>query len=207
MARSPLAVPVRWGGRGATMTTPPDEADTTPSAPEPTLFEEDARLLARLRDGDEAAFEALITRYHTGMVRLASNYVSGSAVAEEVAQEAWIGVLKGIARFEGRSSLRTWIYRILVNTAVSRGRREGRSVPFSVLFDAETAPSEAAMDPAYFSSATDHWATKPGSWAGAPEERLLAAETRSRIYDAIAALPPAQREVITLRDVQGFAAD
>ncbi|HLZ72475.1 MAG TPA: sigma-70 family RNA polymerase sigma factor [Dehalococcoidia bacterium] len=186
---------------------------TTPSSPaggaplEPRVSADDARMLAALQAGDEAAFEELIGRYHTGMVRLALNYVPSAAVAEEVAQEAWIGVLKGVGRFEGRSSLRTWIYRILVNTAVTRGRREGRSVPFSALFDAEGAPPEVAMDPAYFGSSSHHWATKPESWEGAPEAQLLAGETRARIDQAIAALPPAQREVITLRDVQGFASD
>ncbi len=187
------------------MTAPLSES----GAPLPVahLSDDDARLVAALQAGDEAAFEELIGRDHAGMVRLALNYVQSLAVAEEVAQEAWIGVLKGVGRFEGRSSLRTWIYRILVNTAVTRGRREGRSVPFSALFDAERAPIEAAMDPAYFNSASQHWATKPASWEGEPEERLLAGETRSRINEAIAALPPAQREVITLRDVQGFGSD
>lgn len=189
------------------MTSPPSESGVPSPAPVPSLSAEDAALLARLRDGDEAAFEDVITRYHAGMVRLALNYVPSGAVAEEVAQEAWIGVLKGVGRFEGRSSLRTWIYRILVNTAVSRGRREGRSVPFSALFDAATAPPEAAMDPAYFNRSSHHWATKPESWDGAPEAQLLAVETRSRINDAITTLPPAQREVITLRDVQGFGAE
>ncbi len=187
------------------MTTAPGDSRIPPATrgAEP----EDAALLARLRDGEEAAFESLIVRYHAGMVRLALNYVPNGAVAEDVAQEAWIGVLKGVHGFRGDSSLRTWIFRILVNTAISRGRREGRSLPFSALFDAETAPSEAAMDPAYFNISNNHWATKPASWEGAPEERLLAAETRARVDAAIAALPPAQREVITLRDVQGFGSE
>ncbi len=187
------------------MTTAPGDSGIPPAGP--SAEGEDAALLARLRDGEEAAFETLILRYHAGMVRLALNYVPNGAVAEEVAQEAWIGVLKGVHGFRGDASLRTWIFRILVNTAISRGRREGRSLPFSALFDAERAPREAAMDPAYFDPGNDHWATRPASWEGKPEERLLAAETRARLDEAIAALPPAQREVISLRDVQGFASD
>ncbi|HEY7294603.1 MAG TPA: sigma-70 family RNA polymerase sigma factor, partial [Dehalococcoidia bacterium] len=186
------------------MTTPPTEPSALP--PEADRSGDDARLIAALQAGEEAAFEEAIGRYHAGMLRFALNYVPGLDAAEEVAQETWIGVLKGVDRFEGRSSLRTWIYRILVNTAVTRGRREGRSVPFSALFNADSAPPEAAMDPAYFDYSR-HWATKPQSWEGAPEERLLAGETRARIDQAIAALPPAQREVITLRDVQGFGSD
>jgi RNA polymerase sigma-70 factor (ECF subfamily) len=186
------------------MATPASEPGEALTVSQPDAA--DARLLAGLREGAEAAFEELIGRYHAGMVRLALHYVHSEAVAEEAAQEAWIGVLKGVGRFEGRSSLRTCIFRILVNTDVTRGRREGRSLPFSALFDAETAPAEAAMDPAYFNTTNQHWATRPQSWEGAPEERLISAETRDLINAAIAALPPAQREVISLRDVQGFEA-
>ena len=167
-------------------------------------------LLQALREGDEAAFVALVDRYHARLVRLALLYVSDRAVAEEVAQETWLGVLQGLERFEGRSSLRTWLFRILTNRAKTRGVREARSVPFSAAWSAEDEPGEPAVAPERFLP-PEHpeW---PGHWAAAPadplpEERLLANETQAVIRAAIAALSPAQREVITLRDVEGWSAD
>jgi len=112
---------------------------------------DDARLVAELRAGDEAAFVELVERHHGAMVRLALTYVPGHAVAEEVAQEAWLGMLKGIDRFEGRSSLKTWIFRILTNIAKTRGAREARSVPFSALLHDEAAEDEPAVAPSRFS--------------------------------------------------------
>jgi RNA polymerase sigma-70 factor (ECF subfamily) len=165
-------------------------------------------LVEQLRNGDEDAFRALVDRYQASMVRLAQVYVPTRAVAEDVAQEAWLGVLAGLDRFEGRSSVKTWIFRILVNRAISRGQRERRSVPFSSVFDAETAPPEPAVDPSRFRGAGDRWAGSwaepPRSWGSVPEERLLSGETLGVVRAAIEQLSPGQREVITLRDVEGW---
>jgi RNA polymerase sigma-70 factor (ECF subfamily) len=162
----------------------------------------DAALLDRLREGDEAAFMELVERHHGALVRLAQSFVSSRAVAEEVAQETWLGVLNGIDRFEGRSSLKTWIFRILVNRAKTRGERESRSVPFSSLDDPGGEPS---VDPDRFVEA-GAWSSPPRAWEGEPVERLLAGEAREAIDAAIADLPPAQRSVITLRDLEGLDA-
>lgn len=156
-------------------------------------------LCAALRAGDELAFAALIERYHATMVRVAATFVSSQAVAEEVAQEAWLGVLSGIDAFEERSSLRTWIFRILTNIARTRGKRESRTVPFSAL-ESDDAPDGRFLPP-------DH-PDYPGHWASAPvmpEASLLGGEALSMIRDAIENLPPAQRAVIVLRDEQGWS--
>jgi RNA polymerase sigma-70 factor (ECF subfamily) len=146
------------------------------------------------------------------MVRIAMMYVPTRALAEEVAQEAWVGVVRGIDRFEERSSLRTWIFRILTNSAKTRAVRENRSIPFSAVWDAAADPDEPSVGPERFLSPTHprwpgHWASRPDSWGDAPEEWLLSQETMERVTAAIAALPPAQREVITLRDIEGWSAE
>jgi RNA polymerase sigma-70 factor (ECF subfamily) len=168
----------------------------------------DAALLERLKAGDESAFMELVERYHGSLVRLAQSFVASRAVAEEVAQDTWIGVLNGIGRFEGRSSLKTWIFRILVNRARTRGAREARVVPFSSL---EPAGEEPSVDPDRFlgpdSRTPGGWAAPPPSWEGEPEQRLLAGEARGVIDAAIAELPVAQRQVITLRDIDGYGAE
>jgi len=182
-------------------------ADILPEAEgvaQAALAAEEQRLIASLRAGDEDAFVTLVERYQASLVRVALGYVPSHAVAEEVVQETWIGVLKGIDRFEGRSSLRTWLFRILTNVAKTRGQRESRSVPFSVVWDDEAQPAEAAVDAARFNTTNQHWAVRPDSWEGIPEERLLAAETRAIVQTAIDALPHGQQQVITLRDVQGW---
>jgi RNA polymerase sigma-70 factor (ECF subfamily) len=165
----------------------------------------EAQLLDALRAGDEAAFAALVREYHPSLVRVARIYVSTLASAEEVAQETWVGVLNGLDRFEGRSSLRTWIFRILTNIAKTRAQRDGRTLPFSALQDPGRVP-EAAVDADRFLDPEHprwpgHWAIRPEAW---PEEALLAAETRERIAEAIETLPASQRAVITLRDVEGW---
>ena len=142
------------------------------------------------------------------MLRIALLYVPSRAVAEEVVQDTWIGVLNGIDRFEGRSSLRTWIFRILVNTAKTRGQRERRSAPFSAIWD--PGPHEPSVDPDRFHPDDDpvsprQWRWLPDDWEGIPEERLLGHETLERVARAIEALPPNQREVIRLRDVLGWS--
>jgi RNA polymerase sigma-70 factor (ECF subfamily) len=143
---------------------------------------EDAVLLSALRAGDEAAFSALVRRYHAPMVRVALSFVSSTSVAEEVVQEAWVGVLRGLERFEGRSSLKTWIFRILTNTAKTRAIREGRTVPFSALAGADE--DDPVVDPSRFLGAddrwADHWATPPGE----PHLEGVAPAPRCRNRDA-----------------------
>src|SRR5438067_12050134 len=164
----------------------------------------DAEIVEALRAGDEATFAALVAQYGASMLRVAQMYVRTRAVAEEVVQEAWLGVLRGIGTFEGRSSLKTWIFRILTNTAKTRGEREGRSIPFSALEGA----GEPAVEPERFQAEgrwTGHWAAPPSSWSQSPESRLLGAETRQVVARATAELPPAQASVITMRDVEDFS--
>ena len=162
-------------------------------------------LVERLRNGDEAAFAELVARYHRPMLRLASIFVRDRALAEEVVQETWLGVIRGIDRFEERSSLKTWIFRILTNTAKTRAEREGRTVPFSAVLDPRDE-DEPSVDPDRFAGA-GHWTSPPRSWDEVPEQRMLSAETRDKIAEAIEGLPPSQREVITLRDVEGWSAE
>lgn len=196
------AVPCRNGGMA-----PGDPPSSRVVMPERSVSEEDLRLLEALRSGDEKAFSSLIEAHHAAMVRLAMAYVPSRAVAEEVAQETWMAVLQGLERFEGRSSLKTWIFRILMNRAMSRGQRERRSVPMSALVDRSSVPPEPSVDPSRFRGPTadypGHWLHPPAPWQS-PEDRLLSREALSLIGQAIDALPPAQREVIVLRDVQGW---
>jgi len=170
----------------------------------------DQDLLARVRDGDETAFETLVERYHRPMLTVARAYVRGAAVAEEVVQEAWVGVLRGLDRFEERSSLKTWILRIVANTAMTRGVREARSVPFSALAAGDDEP---AVDPDRFRGPGDpypgHWVASaaPSDWTQLPEEVLDRRETLSVVTAAVAELPDAQRTVIALRDIHGYSSD
>jgi len=173
-----------------------------------TASPEELRLIEGLQRREERAFTELVNRYNAGLTRLALTFVRSRAVAEEVVQETWLGVLNGIDRFEGRSSVRTWIFRILTNVAKTRAVREDRSVPFT---DLESETEEGPLlDPSRFVGQGErwegHWQWFPGPW-GEPEERLLASEARGVIEDAIAALPPGQRAVITLRDIEGWDAD
>ena len=179
-------------------------SDAPPRAASP----QDLALAEALRAGDETAFMMLVERYQPAMLRVARMYVSTRAVAEEVVQEAWVGVLKGLDGFEGRSSLRTWIFRILVNTAKTRGQREARSLPFSSLWTADPE-AEPSVDPDRFlpqghPTSPGHWAEPPVGWESTPEERLLSNETLAQVARAIEALPPNQREVIRMRDVLGW---
>jgi RNA polymerase sigma-70 factor, ECF subfamily len=177
---------------------------TDASLQERTASAEEVELLARLRAGDERAFEALVERHYGTMLAVARTYVSSRAVAEEVVQEAWLGVLKGLDGFEARSSLATWIMRIVANIAKTRGVREARSVPYASL-----APEgeEAAVERERFRGPGDafpgHWRAYPANWNRVPEEVLHERDTVRVAMDAIAELPPAQRAVITMRDVQG----
>jgi RNA polymerase sigma-70 factor (ECF subfamily) len=166
------------------------------------VVQDEAELIERLRAGDESAFLALVERHGPLMLRIAVSHVRTRAAAEEVVQEAWLGVVSGIRRFEGRSSLRTWILSILTNCARTRGAREARSVPLSSL----EGDGDPAVDPDRFLG-SDHprypggWSSPPLPW---PEEHLLATETIAQVRAAIRRLPARQQEVIVLRDVEGW---
>jgi RNA polymerase sigma-70 factor (ECF subfamily) len=168
----------------------------------------DEEVVARLRQGDESAFAELISAYSPALLRVAQARVRTRAVAEEVVQDTWLAVLRGLDGFEGRSSLKTWIFRILTNIAITRGVRESRTVPFSNLAEQEAEAVEEPVDPSRFLPADHdrwphHWALGPTRWP-TPEEGLLSGETRDCILRAIESLPPAQRTVMTLRDIEGW---
>jgi RNA polymerase sigma-70 factor (ECF subfamily) len=162
--------------------------------------------LEALRAGDEPAFQALIQRYHGPMLRLAMTYVGDHGVAEDVVQEAWLTCLRSLDRFEGRSSLKTWLFGILVNVARARRRKESRILPFASFFRRDDSDSHrATVDRSRFGS-DGMWSDGPHSWDNVPESKVLGNETLQYVRSAIDGLPPKQREVILLRDVAGFDA-
>jgi RNA polymerase sigma-70 factor (ECF subfamily) len=172
---------------------------------------DDAELVEALRRGDEAAFARLVDELNPGLMRLALAHVPSRAVAEEVVQDTWVGVLRGIDRFEGRSSLRTWIFQILLNNARTRGKREKRTLPFaSFRRRGEEGRDEPAVDADRFQGRRGerpgHWSRPPVEW-DSPVERLAADATRDVMLKAIAGLPLRQREVLALRDIQGYSAE
>jgi RNA polymerase sigma-70 factor (ECF subfamily) len=172
-----------------------------------TVLPDDQALVLALQRGDESAFVALVQEYQGLLIRLALPYVAHRAMAEDVVQETWLGVLRGLERFEARSSLKTWICRILVNRARTRAQRDGRLVPFSSFAAPDDEGEEPAVDPARFYSTGQnegHWISMVQSWEDLPEESLLSEETRQRVQAAIEALPTNQRSVITLRDIEGW---
>ena len=168
----------------------------------------DLDIVERLRAGDETTFMMLVEQNQAAMLRIARMYVSSGAVAEEAVQEAWLGIIKGLDGFEGRSSLRTWMFRIVANVAKTRGQREGRSVPFSSLAGDDVG---SGVDPEWFRAATERfpggWRAFPDDWRGIPEDRLIGNETLQRIGSAIDLLPPMQAEVLRLRDVLGWTSE
>ncbi|HEX9038216.1 MAG TPA: sigma-70 family RNA polymerase sigma factor [Ktedonobacterales bacterium] len=174
--------------------------------------ESEAQLIASLRRGDEAAFMRLVERYQAAMVRLAQTYTGDRAVAEEVAQEAWLAALTHLDQFAGRSSFKTWLFHILVNGAKARGQRERRTVPFSALESDEESDGvagEPSVAPERFIAEGERaggWLAFPQSWEQVPEAQLDSRETRERILAAIEALPVNQRRVIRLRDMEGYPA-
>ncbi|HEX7298761.1 MAG TPA: sigma-70 family RNA polymerase sigma factor [Solirubrobacteraceae bacterium] len=171
---------------------------------------DDHALVERLRAGDEEAFMDLVVRWSPSMLRVARMYVPSQAVAEDVVQETWLGVLNGIDRFEGRSSLRTWVFSILVNRARTRGERERRTVPFAALARQEGDDDFAAVDPDRFVGRGDgvgSWAAPPVRWWEEPERALDSGEAAQRIEEEIARLPEMQRLVITMRDVDGMSSE
>ena len=172
------------------------------------LAQPESDQLAALRAGDEAAFGRLVDELSPGLKRMARLYVSTEAAADEVVQETWLGVVKGLDGFEGRSALKTWIFRILINIAKTRGVRDVRSLPFSSAFDAADGDEDDPLGPERFLAADHdryprHWAIRPSPW---PEHALETAETIGVIRAAVERLPGSQREVITLRDMVGCTA-
>ena len=166
-----------------------------------TPYADDRVLVEALRRGDEDAFGWLIDRYDGSLRRLARNYVATPAVAEDVVQETWLAVVKGIDRFEERSAVSTWLYRILANIARTRGVREHRSIPFSSAAGALVEPERFGTPGAPGYGA---WAAPPTPWADEPESRLEFGEVLDVVRAAVEQLPPAQQEVITLRDLEGW---
>lgn len=172
---------------------------------------DDGSVIDALRHGDEGAFARLVDQYHPSLRRVARLYIANRAVADEVVQDTWLGVIQGIWAFERRSSLKTWIFRILINRAKTRAAREGRMVPFP-RFDAAAEAAEAVIAPDRFQP-VDH-PTEPGRWTrpppdlgASPERWLLAQEVRQHLQSAIAALPEHQRLVLILRDVEGCSTE
>jgi RNA polymerase sigma-70 factor, ECF subfamily len=167
----------------------------------------DEQLVDRLRRGDQDAFSQLLGHHHRAMLRVAQLFVRERAVAEEVVQDTWLAVLEGIDRFEARSSLRTWIYRILTNRAKTRAERERRTVPESALVEDDpyfVEVPERRFRPLDDPNRPHAWAMPPRAW---PEERLLARESVAAIRDALTRLPLAQQVVVGLRDVEGWTAE
>jgi RNA polymerase sigma-70 factor (ECF subfamily) len=193
----------RVQGEGMTVALESISPETEAALPD------DQVLVEALQRGEESAFVALVEAYQGLLIRLAMPYVAHRAMAEDVVQETWLGVLRGLDRFEARSSLKTWICRILVNRARTRARRDGRLVPFSAFSTTDGAAEEPVVDPSRFHASgrnEGHWTSMVQSWDDLPEESLVSAETRERVQVAIEALPANQRTVITLRDVEGWQA-
>jgi RNA polymerase sigma-70 factor (ECF subfamily) len=169
----------------------------------------DARLVEGLRARDERAFEWLIDRYRPALVRLARQYVSTPSAAEEVVQDTFVAVFTGVHRFEGRSSFKTWLYRILLNIARTRGVRDRRSVPFASIGPTDLQGDSIEAD--WFVGVDEdrdrHWRSSPRRWEGFPEDRVLAGELRDVLEVALVSLPAAQREVVVMRDVMGMSSD
>ena len=169
-----------------------------PARPILAVMESDGELLLRLRSGDERAFIGLVERYQEPMLRLAASFVPSRAIAEEVVQDTWLALLRGLAGFEGRSSLKTWLFTILVNRARTTGVRESRSVP--------VADAGPVVDASRFGP-DGGWATPPEHWIEEAEDRVDAAKLTRLLRGGLDSLPPRQREVVLLRDVEGMSSD
>ena len=181
-----------------------------PSQARALTSEGDAELVDRLRAGDADAFAHLVEDWSPSMLRLARTYVSTQASAEEIVQESWLAVIRGLDRFEGRSSLRTWVFRIVTNQAKTRGVREARTVPWSSVVPEDQGPT---VDPDRFRGPGDQWPGgwtvegRPTAWEPSPESFAIAGEIRGRLAVALAELPERQRVVVSLRDVHGLSSD
>jgi RNA polymerase sigma-70 factor, ECF subfamily len=160
--------------------------------------------LEALRRGDEHAFRELVNTHHSTLFRLAMIYSPSRAIAEETVQETWLAVLRGLEGFEGRASLRTWICRILVNIARRRAGMESRTLPFSMLEDETGSAAVAPEEFLVVGPDTGHWKMLRDDWSRMPEDRMLSRELREVVGAAIMTLPASQREVITLRDIEGW---
>lgn len=213
-----LASPDGGGPFVATEPAVPDET-ATPVMPAPRPGQEpgdaeaaarDADVVERLRGGDEGAFAQIVDAWSPSLLRVARTFVSTDASAQEIVQETWLAVVKGVGRFEGRSSLRTWVFRILTNLGKTRGVREARAVPWSSLGPADGEPT---VDPSRFRDGNDQYphnwtpAGAPTVWEPSPEDALLAGEIRGEVARALEDLPDRQRVVVSLRDVHGLSSD
>lgn len=189
---------------------PAPNEDTGGLHAQTSLSAEDEHLVAALRAGDETSFMTLVELHGPVMLRIARAYVGSPAVAEEVVQEAWLGVLESLPRFQGRSSLKTWVLRILKNIASRRAAQERRSVPFSALEEAEDEKTKPSMAPERFLDPGEqwagHWASAPRRFGDLPEEKLLSQAALAVVEREMRALPPNQLAVIALRDVEGWEA-
>jgi RNA polymerase sigma-70 factor (ECF subfamily) len=171
----------------------------------------EADLLSGLRCGEEAAFADIVVSWSPMLLRVARTYVSTDASAQEIVQETWLAVVRGLDRFEGRSSLKTWVFRILTNLGKTRGVGETRTVPWSSLFP--VGSSVSTVDPGRFQGPEDEWphhwtpVGTPQPWEPTPEEATVASETRREIARALVELPERQRAVVALRDVHGMSPD
>jgi RNA polymerase sigma-70 factor (ECF subfamily) len=179
----------------------------SPAGPAANAHANDLAIAAAIRDGDDVAFVALVTANQSGLARLARLWCGDAGVAEEVVQETWVTALGELARYQGRSSLKTFLCGILHNLARGRRRAEARTVPLSSLAPAD----EPAVDPDRFRPAghrwKGHWVTPPTPWPQSPEDAVASQELRTRLEAAIAELPAAQREVVILCDVEGLSGD
>lgn len=175
----------------------------------PSLWQEEQSLIIRLRNGDEGAFDALVRKHHGALIRMALGHVADREAAEEVVQDTWMAVIEGLVRFEGRSSLRTWIFGILIHKAKDRGVREKRHTTFSD-FEFKDDEHDGAVDPSRFQQNgewTGHWAFPPQPWDEETPEKLLASQQAVHAMNkAIDALPQTLKDVLTLRDIEGIEA-
>ena len=168
----------------------------------------DAGLVEALRSGDRVAFRSIVEELNPGLTRMARTYVP-AAIADEIVQETWMAVIKSVGTFEGRSALKTWIYRIMLNKVRTMATLEAKIVPFTSL-GPRADGERPSVDPdrlVHPELGQGYWPAAPATWDSQPAERLEAAETAKRIEEAVTDLPAAQREVVTLRDIEGWSAD
>jgi RNA polymerase sigma-70 factor (ECF subfamily) len=193
-----------------------DPGNTQPDPADLKNWMDERTLVDALRSGDERVFMALVEQYHASMLRVAMMYLPDPGIAEEIVQDAWIGVLEGIDRFEGRSSLKTWIFRILTNCAITRQKRESRSLSFSDLEEFEIDPTETSVEPEQFRppDAPQYpggWVSFPKPWRTSPdalpEDHLVTRETMRHLQKAVEMLPPAQKIILWLRDIDGWTSE
>lgn len=182
--------------------------NSSPGESDPAIHEQS--IVEGLRQRDESVFAALVNQYDALMMRVVMLYVSDRAVAEEIVQDTWIGVLQGIQRFEGRSSIKTWIFKILTNRAKRRWEQESRSISFSDLVNDIDPDNEPAVEPERFlppqhARWPGNWADPPTPWKLAPEDQVLTQETMRMILQAVESLPPRQHAILRLRDIEGWS--